>query len=185
MPTCPLTLSCVCTLALSSLTPEVRCFYDPGYVFPLPEEHPFPMDKFWRAEAMIRSAGVPGLSIHGLEPASFEQLLRVHTPEYLEQIRTGALDHVAALKLGLVVEGLSFHVGSQCTNFENYVQALNTAAAGLPFAAKSGTFFVDVKDAAGSVVRTQIHIDLDGLNGNDTTLNSLAADINASATDSA
>jgi ornithine decarboxylase len=30
---------------------------------------------------------------------------------------------------GLVVEGLSFHVGSQCTNFENFVQALNMAAA--------------------------------------------------------
>ena len=27
--------------------------------------------------------------------------------------------------MGLVVEGLSFHVGSQCTNFENYVQALH------------------------------------------------------------
>jgi len=34
-----------------------------------------------------------------------------------------------AFKLGLVVEGLSFHVGSQCTNFENFVQALNAAAA--------------------------------------------------------
>ena len=31
--------------------------------------------------------------------------------------------------IGLVVEGLSFHVGSQCTNFENFVQALNVAAA--------------------------------------------------------
>jgi ornithine decarboxylase len=29
----------------------------------------------------------------------------------------------------LVVEGLSFHVGSQCTNFENFVQALNMASA--------------------------------------------------------
>jgi ornithine decarboxylase len=29
---------------------------------------------------------------------------------------------------GLVVEGLSFHVGSQTTNFQNYVQALNLAA---------------------------------------------------------
>jgi ornithine decarboxylase len=34
-----------------------------------------------------------------------------------------------AFELGLVVEGLSFHVGSQCTNFENFVQALNVAAA--------------------------------------------------------
>jgi ornithine decarboxylase len=36
---------------------------------------------------------------------------------------------LAAFKMGLVVEGLSFHVGSQCTNFENFVQALNIAAA--------------------------------------------------------
>ena len=32
---------------------------------------------------------------------------------------------LAADRLGLVVEGISFHVGSQTTNFENYVQALN------------------------------------------------------------
>jgi ornithine decarboxylase len=36
---------------------------------------------------------------------------------------------VAAFRMGLVVEGISFHVGSQCTNFENFVQALNMAAA--------------------------------------------------------
>jgi ornithine decarboxylase len=35
---------------------------------------------------------------------------------------------LAAEKAGLVVEGLSFHVGSQTTNFENYVQAINLAA---------------------------------------------------------
>ena len=31
-------------------------------------------------------------------------------------------------RLGLTVEGISFHVGSQTTNFENYVQALNLTA---------------------------------------------------------
>src|SRR5882724_2335475 len=35
----------------------------------------------------------------------------------------------AAFGMGLVGEGLSFHVGSQCTNFQNFVQALNIAAA--------------------------------------------------------
>src|SRR5258708_23636283 len=35
----------------------------------------------------------------------------------------------AAFGMGLVVEGLSFHVGSQCTNFQNFVQALNISAA--------------------------------------------------------
>ena len=33
-----------------------------------------------------------------------------------------------AEKAGLTVEGLSFHVGSQTTNFENFVQAINLAA---------------------------------------------------------
>lgn len=33
-----------------------------------------------------------------------------------------------AFKAGLVVEGISFHVGSQCTNFENYMQALEISA---------------------------------------------------------
>lgn len=33
-----------------------------------------------------------------------------------------------AFKAGLVVEGISFHVGSQCTNFENYMQALQLSA---------------------------------------------------------
>ena len=34
----------------------------------------------------------------------------------------------AAHDAGLIVEGLSFHVGSQCTNYENYVQALSLAS---------------------------------------------------------
>ena len=33
-----------------------------------------------------------------------------------------------AFENGLVVEGLSFHVGSQCTNFENYMQALQISS---------------------------------------------------------
>jgi len=33
-----------------------------------------------------------------------------------------------AERSGLTVEGISFHVGSQTTNFENYVQAINLAA---------------------------------------------------------
>jgi ornithine decarboxylase len=40
-----------------------------------------------------------------------------------------AVDLIArAFDAGLAVEGLGFHVGSQCTNFDNYVQALSTSA---------------------------------------------------------
>jgi len=40
-----------------------------------------------------------------------------------------AVDLIAAAQdAGLTVEGISFHVGSQCTNFENYVQALSLSS---------------------------------------------------------
>jgi len=40
-----------------------------------------------------------------------------------------AVDLIAcAFSMGLVVEGLSFHVGSQCTNFENYIAALQLSS---------------------------------------------------------
>ena len=80
----------------------MRCFYHRDYYFPLPETHPFPMDKFWRAEALIRAEARPGsVTIHAAEPAPLEDVRRVHSPTYLEAIATGALSSVAALKLGL------------------------------------------------------------------------------------
>ena len=79
----------------------MRCFYHRDYYFPLPELHPFPMDKFWRAEAMIRAEAPASLRILDAEPGPFEALARVHTREYLEKIRLGALAPLEALKLGL------------------------------------------------------------------------------------
>jgi ornithine decarboxylase len=54
----------------------------------------------------------------------------------------------AAFGMGLVVEGVSFHVGSQCTNFENFVQALNMAAAVLQ-EAKSRGHEIKILDIGG------------------------------------
>jgi len=57
--------------------------------------------------------------------------------------------------------------------------ALDTTTAGLPFPLENGTFIVHMRDTVtGQEITRQIHVDLDGLNGNDTTLNSLAADLN-------
>ncbi len=54
-----------------------------------------------------------------------------------------------AFRLGLTVEGLSFHVGSQCTNFENFVQALNIAAAVRDEAASRGGHNIKILDIGG------------------------------------
>ncbi|HPM42258.1 MAG TPA: type III PLP-dependent enzyme [Candidatus Omnitrophota bacterium] len=45
---------------------------------------------------------------------------------------------VESFKVGLVVEGISFHVGSQCNNFENYMQALQLTASILKESASRG-----------------------------------------------
>ena len=63
-----------------------------------------------------------------------------------------------AHEAGLVVEGLSFHVGSQCTNFENFVQALNMAAA-VRREAQSRGFDLNILDIGGGFpVRYNRHV---------------------------
>jgi ornithine decarboxylase len=63
-----------------------------------------------------------------------------------------------AREAGLVVEGLSFHVGSQCTNFENFVQALNMSAAVME-EAKSRGFDLKILDIGGGFpVRYNRHV---------------------------
>src|SRR5271170_5683369 len=52
-------------------------------------------------------------------------------------------------KAGLVVEGISFHVGSQTTNFENYVQALNLTASVYKEARDRGYTKMNLLDIGG------------------------------------
>lgn len=63
-----------------------------------------------------------------------------------------------AFRIGLEVEGLSFHVGSQCTNFENYVQALNIAAAVMNEARSRGHEIKILDIGGGFPVRYDRHV---------------------------
>ena len=56
---------------------------------------------------------------------------------------------LTAERAGLAVEGLSFHVGSQTTNFENYVQAINLAANIFKEARERGHAKMNVLDIGG------------------------------------
>ena len=59
---------------------------------------------------------------------------------------------------GLVVEGLGFHVGSQCANFENYVQALSTSAAIMEEAQTRGYSLKLLDIGGGFPVRYDPHV---------------------------
>jgi acetoin utilization deacetylase AcuC-like enzyme len=58
------------------------------------------MDKFWRAERIIRDQ-CPAARITMVKPASVAQLLRVHTVDYLTSIRSGRLTRDDQVRLGL------------------------------------------------------------------------------------
>jgi ornithine decarboxylase len=63
-----------------------------------------------------------------------------------------------AFRIGLVVEGVSFHVGSQCTNFENFVQALNMSAAVMREAQARGHQIEILDIGGGFPVRYNRHV---------------------------
>ena len=76
------------------------CFHHPDYHYPLPEEHPFPMDKFSRSRALLE-AELRGARFVAPSPAPMDLLHRVHAPAYLEAVRSGGLSEFDRNRLGL------------------------------------------------------------------------------------
>lgn len=69
---------------------------------PLPAGHRFPIEKYaLLREAVIDADLVPAESIVVPEPASDEQILRVHDPDYLERVKTGRLSTMEVRRIGL------------------------------------------------------------------------------------
>ena len=79
----------------------MQCFYSPGYFLPLPEGHPFPMEKFPLAYEMLLRNIIGEREIVEVVPASREILERVHTPQYLDKLLHGDLTAKEATRLGL------------------------------------------------------------------------------------
>ncbi|HEX8324105.1 MAG TPA: histone deacetylase [Tepidisphaeraceae bacterium] len=78
---------------------RMRCFSSPAYFAVLPAGHPFPMRKFPDSAERIRTDGIAEV----VDPGTIDDadLLRVHTPAYVESIRTGRYNELTALRLGL------------------------------------------------------------------------------------
>ena len=65
---------------------------------------------------------------------------------------------VRAADAGLDVEGLAFHVGSQCTNVENYIQAFETSAGIMEEAASRGIELKLLDIGGGFPARYDSHV---------------------------
>jgi flagellar hook-associated protein 1 len=84
-------------------------------------------------------------------------------------------------KLHASGQGLQGYTTTTSTNVvDDPTVALNDPDSGLKFAPGNGSFVIHVKQkSSGLETSTLVQVDLDGLNGNDTTLNSLTADIDS------
>ncbi len=79
----------------------MRIYYTDEFVLPLPEGHRFPMEKYrLLREAVARPGAIPGASLHIPEGATDEELLLVHTPDYLQAVVRGDLEPRAVRSIG-------------------------------------------------------------------------------------
>jgi acetoin utilization deacetylase AcuC-like enzyme len=79
----------------------MKAFYADNFVLPLPDGHRFPIEKYSRLRQRVRASGLISESdLQQAEPASDEQLLRAHTPEYLDKVVRGGLSEKEIRRIG-------------------------------------------------------------------------------------
>lgn len=79
----------------------MKIYYSDHHVVPLPEGHRFPMSKYAMLRERIAAAewDTP-VELIPAEPATAEQILRVHSLEYFERVSHGCLDEREVRRIG-------------------------------------------------------------------------------------
>jgi acetoin utilization deacetylase AcuC-like enzyme len=79
----------------------VKAYYADNFVLPLPDGHRFPIEKYSRLRQRVQASGlIAEGDLQQAEPASNEQLLRAHTPEYLQKVVQGKLSEKEIRRIG-------------------------------------------------------------------------------------
>jgi acetoin utilization deacetylase AcuC-like enzyme len=79
----------------------MKIFYSDHFTLPLPPNHRFPIPKYaLLRERVLASAFPPPVQLLVSPPAADAEILRVHTPEYWEKVKTGALDEKEIRRIG-------------------------------------------------------------------------------------
>jgi acetoin utilization deacetylase AcuC-like enzyme len=79
----------------------MQIFYSDLFQLPLPEGHRFPLEKYRLLRERVQSSRlVPPDSLSIPPPATREQLLRVHTPDYVDRVLLGQLDPREIRRIG-------------------------------------------------------------------------------------
>lgn len=158
----------------------MRFYYSHNYVFPLPPEHPFPIQKYSEVANQLLDCGLVGaerLCDPGL--VSEEDLLLVHEPEYISKFKSGTLDAQVLRKIGFPWSA-EFVRRSHAAVAGTLAASLSAIADGISFNLAGGTHhafpdrgegycvFNDVAIAVRKMKKRAAIIDLDAHQGNGT-----------------
>lgn len=97
---------------------NVKIFRYDRYTYPLPEGHRFPVGKYQLLrEAVERAEIVPTQNLINPVPATFEQLMLAHDPDYIERVIDGRLSEAEQRQIGLpwsadLAKRVQFSVGA-------------------------------------------------------------------------
>ncbi len=80
---------------------RLKAFYSDQFRVPLPPEHRFPIHKYqFLRELIIKEGIIPDRDLLVPDPASDEQILFVHHPDYLERVISGSLSEKEIRRIG-------------------------------------------------------------------------------------
>lgn len=80
---------------------RVQAWYTDHFVLPLPDGHRFPMQKYAMLRRRVVGSGLlAATDLHVPEPASDDEILRVHDADYLEKVRSGRLTESEVRRIG-------------------------------------------------------------------------------------
>lgn len=78
----------------------MKIYYSDHLLVPLPDGHRFPMPKYALLHQQVVARRLPGVELLPAEPASDDQLLLVHQPEYVSKVVTGGLSEKELRRIG-------------------------------------------------------------------------------------
>ncbi|MEJ2556900.1 MAG: histone deacetylase [Anaerolineae bacterium] len=79
----------------------MKIFYCDHFVLPLPPGHRFPIQKYVLLRERVMAAGlIPPQNLAVPEPATDQQILRVHNKDYLQRVKSGCLTPKEMRRIG-------------------------------------------------------------------------------------
>ena len=162
------------------MPPEtIACFTSDRYFVPLPAGHVFPMEKFPQSAAALLADGTvrrdrlidPGL-------IDDDDLLRVHTPAYVESICSGNFYGITAKKLGLPPSN-ELSVRSHCAVAGTLATARTAMAEGIACNLAGGTHHAFADSGQGFCVFNDVAVAIKALQRDEPLLHSFVLDLDA------